>query len=313
MSIISETEIFVDNFKNANLSSSSLFFLTHAHTDKMKGLSNYFGGVVYCTKVTKTLVKKMKKYENVRLKVIKENRWVEFEGVGRVKCVPVLHCAGSTAFIFCLKDGRNVLHTGDFRFTQGYVDLFSEYCVDEAGESIQFDKIIYDAKYNGEHQRFPTIAESAALVRECIEKCEIENPQVELRFNSKVGLEYIALQLVHRRSGLIHFPFLSKGFPTLFSLKPEAANIHMVNCGCKLPEDNKVTIILSAGGFSKDEEPEAAEAVFEKDMKFFEKVPGRVNTWRVCYSLHSSGEEIADFLDWSDKNAKENCEMCPLF
>ena len=94
---------------------------------------------------------------------------------------------------------------------------------------------------------------------------------------------------------------MSKFLPHMFCATAEETDIHMVKCGCDFSDNDKlVKVILSAGGFS------------EKGATS-EKVTDRINTFRVCYSLHSSGNELGDFLLWAKENANDNCDFLPLF
>ena len=292
MSIIPGFQIFVDKFNNKNVSCDSFFFLTHAHLDHMVNLKP-FCGVVYCSKQTRALMKKMRGFERVSTKVLAIDEWVEL-GFGKVKAFLVTHCVGAVALLFCLYDGRNVLHTGDFRGHSSFPEYLDSKCDD-----VQFSKVLYDNTFGGNPKRFqnfPSVKESARLVSEAVAGCKIENPQIHIQYNGKIGIEQLALHL--RKKKKIHYPYLSKFMPQLFCSSADDADIHINKCGCVFSQDKLVKIYLSARAFPEKET--------------FLEVQGN-NTFRICYSMHSSSNELAEFLMWVKKNEIEGgCEIVEL-
>jgi hypothetical protein len=292
MSIISKVPIFVDTFRNNFISQGSFFFLTHAHEDHMKGLRN-FNGLVYCSRQTKTLLKKMQPFKRVSTKFLTLDEWIVFP-FGKVKAFSVTHCVGALGFIFCLNDGRNVLHTGDFRGGNGFIDY-----LDSKTDGILFSKVLFDNTFgdNSEkYQEFPSIVKSASLVEKVVESSNIENPQVHLIYNGKIGMEYLAMQLQKKKK--IHYPFLSKFLPQSFYTSTDDADFHINDCGCIFEPDKLIKIYLSA-------------RAFDTHGSFIE-VQGK-NTFRICYSMHSSYKELEMFLLWVEKNKDlEGCEIVKL-
>ena len=298
MEIVYKTSSFqlvVDKFCNTFLSPFSFFFLSHAHEDHMVGL-RHFGGVVYCSNQTRTILRKLIAFKNVNLKVLPLNEWIEMD-FGKVKAIPVLHCVGAILFIFCLKDGRNVLFTGDFRCNSEFLEFLNEEC-----DGVLFDKVIYDNTFGNNlnyYQKFPSVTESVEMVQEVIKNSKVKNPIFHLKFNGRIGIEMLVSQL---GVGKIHNPFLSKFLPHLFCALGEGVNIHCNKCGCNFLEEPSrvVSIFLSANPFRICSE--------SKDFKELLNT----NVYRICYSMHSSSRELYVFLKWVKKNEKLGCEIVPM-
>ena len=120
-------EISVDYFLGRSLHCST-FFLSHCHTDHIKGLdSQEFKSLlqqkqvkIYCTHITASLVLKRSKLKYLASSFIhleKDESYtlhVSHDETVNVTLLDANHCPGSVMFLFS-KDGCNALYTGDFR------------------------------------------------------------------------------------------------------------------------------------------------------------------------------------------------------
>ncbi|KAJ7546668.1 hypothetical protein O6H91_08G049800 [Diphasiastrum complanatum] len=92
------------------------WFLTHFHTDHYQGLTKGFRyGKIYCSLITARLVNMRIGIPWDKLQPIPLNERVQIEGV-QVIFLDANHCPGSVIILFELPNGKNILHTGDFRF-----------------------------------------------------------------------------------------------------------------------------------------------------------------------------------------------------
>ena len=112
--------IVVDGFQFACPELSNVYFLTHFHADHYIGLTQEFdAGFIYCTQTTASLVSLRLRIDKSRLKVLDLEKEYLLEFGGRPVKVFVTdanHCPGAALFLFLFENGRQVLHTGDFRW-----------------------------------------------------------------------------------------------------------------------------------------------------------------------------------------------------
>lgn len=111
---IHNTGITVDAFSYGVVPGCQAYILTHFHYDHYGGLTKKFAQPIFCSQVTGNLVEH-------RLGVDKKwiNRlhlWKPYQVSGvTLTLMEANHCPGAVMVLFELKDGRTVLHTGDFR------------------------------------------------------------------------------------------------------------------------------------------------------------------------------------------------------
>ncbi|PON61631.1 Receptor-like tyrosine-protein kinase [Trema orientale] len=96
----------------------SHWFLTHFHMDHYQGLTKSFcHGKIYCSSITATLVNMKIGIPWDRLQVLPLNQKINIVGID-VTCVDANHCPGAIILLFEPPNGKAVLHTGDFRFSE---------------------------------------------------------------------------------------------------------------------------------------------------------------------------------------------------
>jgi hypothetical protein len=91
---------------------ADLFFLTHAHVDHMRGLTDGFAQPIHCTEQTASLLQL--RFPRVKTVELECYRSLLLDGLV-VTCIPAAHCPGSVMFKF-ESETKVWLHTGDFRF-----------------------------------------------------------------------------------------------------------------------------------------------------------------------------------------------------
>eukprot|EP01041_Mallomonas_annulata_P004781 gene4781-9512_t len=115
--------IVVDGFQFSSPGLSQTYFLTHFHSDHYGGLNKRFdAGQIFCSPATAALVR-------LRLGVQGNATVVPLEmetrhsisvpgGSFQVQLMDANHCPGAVVLLFTFKDGKQVLHTGDFRWSR---------------------------------------------------------------------------------------------------------------------------------------------------------------------------------------------------
>ncbi|CAL4168996.1 unnamed protein product, partial [Meganyctiphanes norvegica] len=181
-------QISVDRFDGRNLASTA-YFLSHAHSDHMVGLSSpqfldhlesNSGVYLYCDRITARFLQASIRHRPldpyVRPLQLEEPVKITIpnvtEEVSHQLCVTIIsagHCPGSVMFLFEGKGGT-VLYTGDFRISVGDVAQIGPlHNVDETIKSV--DSLYIDTTFcHKDIQQFPKKEESAAAMVELVEE-----------------------------------------------------------------------------------------------------------------------------------------------
>ena len=122
----------IDRFNGENLK-STVYFLSHCHTDHMVGLNEpelfeklkYYNSKIYCHRVSAALLSALPLYVHLTPFIVhldSDNETtlnVSLEGdethTLTVTLIPAGHCPGSVMFLLVSKE-KSVLFTGDFRW-----------------------------------------------------------------------------------------------------------------------------------------------------------------------------------------------------
>lgn len=165
----------VDAFRYGDISYVEHYFLTHFHADHYIGLRKKFKHKIYLSQITAVLVSQFIGVAQELLIVVHVN--MPFY-IGNCKITPMdaNHCPGALLFLFQFPDGRNVLHTGDFRGNNSMVELLNKW-------NCKLDLVYLDTTYLSSKRRMPAQSESIEFL--------IENVQTYLEQN--IGEKFLII------------------------------------------------------------------------------------------------------------------------
>ncbi|GAB4854711.1 hypothetical protein Ancab_023296 [Ancistrocladus abbreviatus] len=158
----------VDAFKYLTRECSH-WFLTHFHADHYQGLTRSFShGKIYCSMITAKLVNLKMGISWDKLQVLPLNQKICIAGVD-VTCFDANHCPGAIIILFQPPNGKAVLHTGDFRFSEEMLNI-------AALHTCPIHTLILDTTYCDPQYDFP---KQDAVVQFVIEAIQAEtfNPR----------------------------------------------------------------------------------------------------------------------------------------
>ncbi|KAI4316447.1 hypothetical protein L6164_024425 [Bauhinia variegata] len=166
----------------------SHWFLTHFHLDHYQGLTRSFNhGKIYCSSVTARLVNMNIGIPYEKLHVLPLNERVNIAGID-VTCLDANHCPGSIIIFFQPPNGKAVLHTGDFRFSEEIVsNPFLQIC--------PIHTLILDTTYCNPQYDFP---KQEAVIQFVIDAIQAEafNPKTLFLIGSyTIGKERLFLEV----------------------------------------------------------------------------------------------------------------------
>lgn len=104
-----------------------VFFLSHAHSDHLRGLSESWDyGTIVCTKTTKNYIDgkfrgKLRAHFFTEFEVFEPTMYLQLNGLALTfTALPACHMSGAVMFKFEFENRqskqRNIFYTGDFRF-----------------------------------------------------------------------------------------------------------------------------------------------------------------------------------------------------
>ncbi|XP_047170038.1 DNA cross-link repair protein SNM1 isoform X1 [Vigna umbellata] len=186
----------VDAFKYLR-GDCSHWFLTHFHLDHYQGLTKSFNhGKIYCSSITARLVNTNIGISYDKLHVLPLNQKIEIAGVD-VTCFDANHCPGSILVLFQPPNGKAVLHTGDFRFSD-------EMTINPLLKMCPIDTLILDTTYCNPQYDFP---KQEAVIQFVIDAIQAEtfNPKTLFLIGSyTIGKERIFLEVARALSKKVH-------------------------------------------------------------------------------------------------------------
>ncbi|ODM90203.1 DNA cross-link repair 1A protein [Orchesella cincta] len=106
----------VDAFNYGLIPGMEVYFLSHYHSDHYIGLSKKFCKTLVCSRPTGNLVRMKSYVEEKCIRKLCMNKPYIICG-SEITLIDANHCPGSVMFIFRLRTGQAILHTGDFRYT----------------------------------------------------------------------------------------------------------------------------------------------------------------------------------------------------
>ncbi|TKY74835.1 DNA cross-link repair protein SNM1 [Spatholobus suberectus] len=186
----------VDAFKYLR-GDCSHWFLTHFHLDHYQGLTKSFNhGKIYCSSITARLVNMNIGVPYDKLHVLPLNQKVEIAGID-VTCLDANHCPGSIIILFQPPNGKAVLHTGDFRFTE-------EMTINPLLQMCPINTLILDTTYCNPQYDFP---KQEAVIQFVIDAIQAEafNPKTLFLIGSyTIGKERLFLEVARSLHKKVH-------------------------------------------------------------------------------------------------------------
>ncbi|XP_020969333.1 DNA cross-link repair protein SNM1 isoform X2 [Arachis ipaensis] len=281
----------------------SHWFLTHFHLDHYQGLTKSFShGKIYCSSITASLVNINIGIAYDKIHVLPLNEKVSIDGVD-VTCLDANHCPGSIIILFQPPNGKAVLHTGDFRYSEEIANNpFLRMC--------RIRTLILDTTYCNPQYDFP---KQEAVIQFVIDAIQAEafNPQTLFLIGSyTIGKERLFLEVARTLRKKVYVTAAKLrllkclGFREddmqWFTLNEHESNIHVAPMWT-LASFKRLKHISSqyAGRFSLIVAFSPTGWTFGKGKK---KSPGRrwqqgtIIRYEVPYSEHCSYAELKEFV-----------------
>ncbi|XP_014205476.1 protein artemis [Copidosoma floridanum] len=218
--------ISIDCFEGDNLQSSS-YFLTHCHTDHMRGLCyDFFDHLAkhdkpfYCSHISKSFL--INKYPNLDSKFcdkhifelpMDETRILTYNYHNVVMtltvcCVSSGHCPGAVMFLFNFNNKR-ILYTGDFRINKEDFPKLKSLHYGNATQllPLPIDKVYLDTTFmNLNFLEFPSRTESSKELCLAVKEWIDKDPRnvVILEISALYGSEFIYMELNKKLNKKIH-------------------------------------------------------------------------------------------------------------
>ncbi|KAM7256034.1 hypothetical protein ACFE04_011775 [Oxalis oulophora] len=304
----------VDTF-NQNSKLKRHHFLTHAHKDHTIGITTHSSYPIYCTHLTFQIIHQyypqLDEFLFVRLQLGHSLLVHDPDGDFTVTPFDANHCPGAVMFLFEGSFG-NILHTGDCRLTPDCVRTLPQKYIANKGKhpTCCLDYVFLDCTFGKFSHDFPTKHSAIRQVINCIWK-HPKAPVVYLTCDL-LGQEEILLQVsktfgskifVDKTTNPDFFEILKLTVPEILSQDPNS-RFQLFDGFPKLPE--RASAKLAEARANSLPEPliirpsaqwYACEELNEKrvKLKYSEAQKDQFGIWHVCYSMHSSREE----LEWA--------------
>ena len=314
----------LDRFDGVNLD-STLYFLSHCHSDHMVGLADPAfssrlsenGYKLYCHPVTAGLLIGMSWYEHLQPFIEKlpsdKPQLIQIPGDTRtisVTLIPAGHCPGSVMFLLEGDEGT-VLYTGDFRYHLGETtQLSSLFSGHDNKPKYQLDSVYLDTTFFIENAKsIPSRQTCRDLIIKWAENWQKRSPSniVHVFSRSNYGYEFLMVALSKYFKSKVHvtqdqyqrYRYIPSILSHLTTSSLETrihfckhvdrnADRHKMPC---INNDNQLAsssifqIVPSVMYFTRSRVTPEEMVVCENEK-----------TVRVCYSSHSSYEEIVEFV-----------------
>lgn len=293
-------------------------FLTHAHKDHTQGICTYASYPIYCSHLTKTLV--LQHYPQLdesifvgievgQCLVIKDS-----DGDFTVTAFDANHCPGALMFLYEGKFG-NILHTGDCRLTIECLQQLPLKYVGTPGKEpkCRIDCIILDCTFGQSPLKMSSRQSAIQQVINCIWKhpqaptvyltCDLLGHEeilvhVSQAFGCKIYVDKVKTPECFQALELMVPEILSEdsssrfqlfdGFPKLY--QRAEAKISEARSAC---QHEPLIIRPSAQWYACDDGISDIEG--RKKERCDQPVRDIFGVWHICYSIHSSKEE----LEWA--------------
>ncbi|KAK2579654.1 hypothetical protein KPH14_011578 [Odynerus spinipes] len=325
--------ISVDSFEGKNLD-SSVFFLSHCHADHMNGLNiSFFESLekynkyLYCSPISKIiLLNKFSLKEKCNIKEIYMDTpiIIEYEikrgdnHVISVLSIPAGHCPGSVMFLF-EKHTILILYTGDFRINPEDLPKLRSLHVKQGLRLLpkKLNRIYLDTTFLNPHFSYlPSRKESVIKIYQMTNEWLDQDPRnvVMLECSALFGSEFLYMELSKSLNKKIHVKdYLYDIYHNIAELAPHITNdsnstpIHActnksarsLKCRYDVNKENILIIV-----------PSVLKWQGKDTTKIAEWDEHREKTYNVCYSMHSSLNELKAFIQYFDPIDVFPC-VCP--
>ena len=196
--------------------SKLVYFLTHFHSDHFYGInSSWDNGVIYCTNITKKLLlhkfpglndnlieplKLNKTYQIPILTKGQQNDKLEEKELIKVTLLPAVHCAGACMYFFQGSFG-NILHTGDFRYTQS---VHSSPSFLQIFQNNPIDSLYLDTSYTSKRHLFPTREEALRRIIHILKMIYSKDISISIALDT-IGKEEILIEIANTFQTKVYF------------------------------------------------------------------------------------------------------------
>ncbi|CAN8312535.1 unnamed protein product [Cochlearia groenlandica] len=299
-------------------------FLTHAHKDHTVGISpSNIVFPIYSTSLTISLLlqrhPQLDETFFVKIEIGESVIVDDLDGDFKVTAFDANHCPGAVMFLFEGSFG-NILHTGDCRLTDDCLQCLPDKYVgrrhgDNKAPECCLDYVFLDCTFGKSPHRFPTKHSAIRQIINCIWNhpdaptvylaCDMLGQEdilleVSRTFGSKIYVDK-AKNLECFRSLMVIVPevvsedpssrfHIFSGFPKLY----ERASAKIAEARSKL-EREPLIIRPSAQWYVCDDEDyleSGSRIQKQRKVRFNEAARDEFGIWHVCYSMHSSKEEL---------------------
>ncbi|XP_021970656.1 protein artemis [Helianthus annuus] len=293
-------------------------FLTHAHKDHSQGISTHASFPIYATPITKALTLNYYPHLNESLFVdieIGQSIAVDdsLEGF-TVTAFDANHCPGAVMFLFEGAFG-NILHTGDCRLTPECLQRLPEKYVGKISREpkCRLDYVFLDCTFGTFSSKMPS---KHVAIRQVID-CIWNHPDARVVYLTcdLLGQEEILVSVCQTFGSKIFidkennpecFQSLSLTVPDIISHDP-SSRFHLFDGYPRLSERAEAKLAEARANLQPDPliirpsaqwfvyEDVSSEAYKRKTDRFKEARKDQFGIWHVCYSMHSSRDE----LEWA--------------
>ncbi|KAJ1401271.1 Ribonuclease Z/Hydroxyacylglutathione hydrolase-like [Sesbania bispinosa] len=308
----------VDTWSPSSKSCKRHHFLTHAHKDHSSNITSFTSFPIYSTHLTKTLL--LQQYPQLDASLflcieVSQSLIIDDPaGTFTVTAFDANHCPGAVMFLFEGKFG-NILHTGDCRLTLECLLNLPDKYVGRKGKEPRcpLDCVFLDCTFGNFSRGMPSKHSAIQQVINCIWKhpdavtvyltCDLLGQEdilvnVSQTFGAKIYVDKAKNPERFQNLALITPEILCEDLSSRFHLfdgSPglyERAKAKLVEAKASL-QPEPLIVRPSAQWYACEEEYSEIENTRKKRMN--EAVKDQFGVWHVCYSIHSSKEE----LEWA--------------
>lgn len=312
----------VDGFNYACPENSSIYFLTHFHSDHYGGITKDFNcGIIYCNEITAKLVVQELGVQSKYVHPVGMNIPVLVADV-QVTFMDANHCPGAAIILFCLKDGKTYLHTGDFRFQKKMLDYYplqpyiptGKETIDNNGNIIglkRLDGVYLDTTYCNPKYTFPTQQVAINHALELMDKHLKQEKVLFLVGSYTIGKERLFMEIARkfRKKVCVSKAKLriikTFGWPAeemqLLTTETAATNVHVVRMQDLQMDSLKLLlakhrlrfhriVAFRPTGWTYSSKNQRSISTRCLDPS------GKICVYGIPYSEHSSFAELSDFI-----------------